>query len=40
VAKGARRDAFAAARPLQVLGWTVAAMIAATVLIAPAAARD
>jgi putative heme iron utilization protein len=32
VAKRARRDAFAAARPLQVLGWTVAAMIAATVI--------
>lgn len=32
MAKRARRDAFAAARPLQVLGWTVAAMIAATVL--------
>ena len=32
MAKRARRDAFAAARPLQVLGWTVAAMIAATVV--------
>lgn len=30
--KRARRTPFAAARPLQVLGWTVAAMIAATVL--------
>jgi putative heme iron utilization protein len=32
VAKRARRAAFAAARPLQVLGWTVAAIVAVTVL--------
>ena len=32
MAKRARRGPFAAARPLQVLGWTVAAMIAATVI--------
>ena len=32
MAKRARRAAFAAARPLQVLGWTVAAMVAVTVV--------
>jgi putative heme iron utilization protein len=32
VSKRARRESFAAAYPLRVLGWTVAAMIAATVL--------